>query len=77
MPDKTFRTLHGALDFHLPFVETDQPALRGHDIPEHSHAYKMLENFICDEMRMSHIYQRWEAPTKIETNRNLRFQRTG
>ena len=26
-------------------------------MPEHSHAYKMLENFIRDEMRMSHIYQ--------------------
>jgi ATP adenylyltransferase len=26
-------------------------------MPEHSHAYKMLENFVRDEMRMSHIYQ--------------------
>ena len=26
-------------------------------MPEHSHAYMMLENFIRDEMRMSHIYQ--------------------
>jgi len=26
-------------------------------MPEHSHAYKVLENFIRDQMRMSHIYQ--------------------
>ena len=26
-------------------------------MPEHSHAYKILENFIRDKMRMSHIYQ--------------------
>jgi hypothetical protein len=26
-------------------------------MPEHSHAYKMLENFHRDEMRMVHIYQ--------------------
>ena len=26
-------------------------------MPEHSHTYKKLENFIRDEMRMSHIYQ--------------------
>ena len=26
-------------------------------MPEHSNAYKMLKNFIRDEMRMSHIYQ--------------------
>ena len=26
-------------------------------MPEHSHTYKQLENFIRDEMRMSHIYQ--------------------
>jgi ATP adenylyltransferase len=26
-------------------------------MPEHSNAYKILKNFIRDEMRMSHIYQ--------------------